>query len=81
MVAPQHHHLLWTTDLHRQDQRQHLDGKTPPIDVVPQEHVLCRLAVSSHLRLQQSQKVIELSMQVTHDGDRVVNGDQIRLCL
>ena len=81
MVAPQHDHLPRTGYLHGQDEQQHLDGEVATVHVVPQEHVLGCVAVAAHVLLQQLQEVVELPVDVPHDGHRVVHQHQVRLGL
>lgn len=81
MVPPQHDDLLGTQQLHGQNEEENLDREVAPIDVVPQEHVLCDLAVASDIRFQQFEEVVELSMNIPHDGNRVLDRNQVGFSL
>ena len=79
VVAPEHDHFLGPGNLHGQDQQQHFDREVAPIHVVPKEDILGLLAVAPYVGLQQFQEVVELSMEISDDGDRVLDGDQVGL--
>lgn len=81
VVPPEHDDLLWTQQLHGQNEEENLDREVPPVDVVPQEHVLCGLAVASDICFQQFEKVVELSMNISHDGNRVLDRYQVGFSL
>ena len=63
------------------DEPKHFDGEAAPVDVVPEEDVLRALEGPSRVVIYYFDEVVELSMDVPHDCDRILDLDNIRLFL
>lgn len=81
MVAPQHKHRLLKTQLDREDEGEHLDTKTPAVDIIPQEKILRCLEGAARVVVDELDEVVELPMNVTHDGDRVFDLEDVGFVL
>lgn len=77
VVAPQEEDRALKSDLQRHDYDHHLDGKHSAVDEVSQEKVSRAFRVSAHLK--QLNQVVELSVDVPDNGDRVVQLKQVAL--
>ena len=79
MVPSEHNDLTRPRYLHRQDEQKHLNGKVAPIDIIPQKDVFSSIAIPPNILVQQLQKIVELTMNVPNDSDRVIDQDKVRL--
>jgi len=65
-------------DLNGEDESEDFNWIGPSVDIIPQKQVLCCLYSSSHL-LEQSNKVVVLTMNIADYGYRILNLDYVRL--
>ena len=81
VVAPQQVNRIFKLDLDCQDQPQHLDREAPPVHIISEENVLSGLERASGVIVDHFDEVVELTMDVAHDCDGVLDLDDVGFLL
>lgn len=63
------------SDFKGQNESKYLDWKGASVDVVSQEEILSWLDWASSIRIDYFNKIVELAMNISDDGHRVLNFD------
>lgn len=79
MVASEHEDGLPQLYFYRQNEPEDFDRETASVDVVSQEDVLCCFKRPSRIVINDLDEVVELPVDISHNGDRVHNFDDVGL--
>lgn len=79
MISPQHENFLGHGYFDGQNEDEHLNWKTAPIDIVSQKQVFSTIRGSPDLIFQKFDEVVVLSVNVTDYCDRVIDSEEIGL--
>ena len=73
MVTPQHVDRILKFNFDGEDKSQHFNREASSVDVVSQEDVLRRIKRSSGIVIDHFDEIIELTMDIAHDSDRILD--------
>jgi hypothetical protein len=79
VVASEHDYLAGAGDLHGEDEQEYFDGEVASVYVVAQEDVFGCFAVAPDVCVEEFQKIVELTMNVSDDGDGIIDEDEVGL--
>lgn len=81
MIASKHVDCVFELDFDCENETKDLDREGSPVDIISQEDVLGALKRSTCIVVNDLQKIVELSVDVPNNGDRVLNLHHIGLLL
>ena len=81
MIASQHDNSIFEFDFDCKNESQNLNGEATSIDIISQEDVLSSIKRSSSIIINNLDKVVKLSMDISDDSDRILNFDNVSLFL
>ena len=79
MVASDKMDSFWEGDFQSVQQNEHLDTETSSVDEISQEQILGSIWVSSHV--QDLHQIVVLPVNVSHNGERVPEVNEVSFAL
>lgn len=81
MVASKHINRIFELQFDGKYQSQNLNWKRTPIYIITQKEVFCGLEWASGILINEFDEIEELSVDISNDGDRVLDPDDIGFLL